>query len=246
MKWNVDDYHKHAAYVSASGQNLLALLHPRAGERVLDIGCGDGELAEQIQQKGCAVVGIDASPQMVAAAEKRGIDARVMRAEDLNYHEQFDAVFSNAALHWMPNADKVLRNVHRALRPGGRFCAEMGARGNVGIIMRALYARLAERGLDGDRYNLWYFPGRDEYESRLKHAGFSIASIEVFERPTLLPTDISGWLLTFAKNFLRDIPAHEHEAFAQRVMADTADTLRGRGGEWYADYVRLRFHACKR
>src|SRR5262249_52670220 len=124
--WSPSAYAHHAAFVPALGAGILEKLAPVAGERILDLGCGDGSLTERLIERGARVVGIDASPEMVAAARARGIDAHVMDATRLTFDHEFDAVFSNAVLHWIQNQDGVLAGVSRALVPGGRFVAEFG------------------------------------------------------------------------------------------------------------------------
>ncbi|MDA7983631.1 MAG: methyltransferase domain-containing protein [Alphaproteobacteria bacterium] len=245
MKWNVNTYSRNAPYVPQYGETLLAMLAPEPGEDILDLGCGEGSLTEKIARLGCNVVGVDSSEPMVRAARQRGLDALVVAGENLDFADQFDAVFSNAALHWMKSADKVVENVYRALRDDGRFCAELGARGNVGTIIAAVYRRLAGRNLDGDDYNPWYFPSKDEYCARLREFGFVVESVDLFRRPTPLVTGIEGWLETFAVPFLEDIPQSEHGEFVREVVAEVEGALKDKDGRWFADYVRLRFLARK-
>ena len=234
-----------ASYVSQYGRELVELLCPQAGERILDLGCGDGELAHAIARRGCHVQGADPSEAMVQAARARGIEAVLMSAEEMDFEQEFDAVFSNAALHWMKNADLVIANVYRALKPGGRFCAELGGKNNVETIVREIYRELDSRGLDADLYDPWYFPSKDEYSTKLEASGFTVKSAKLFERPTLLPTDVVGWLKTFAVPFLRDIAENEHEQFARNIAERVSSTLKNDAGQWFADYVRLRFVAEK-
>ena len=245
MKWNVDDYNKNASYVSQYGRDVLLLLAPEPNEYILDLGCGDGELAEKISISGCAVTAIDASEEMIVAARRRGIDAYVVCAEEMVYQNKFNAVFSNAALHWMKDADRVVDNVYRSLKIGGRFCAEMGGVGNVHRIIQQIYTQLEKRGLRGELYNPWFFPSEEEYASKLERAGFHIERIEKFERLTPLATDVAGWLRTFAKPFLQDIPQSEHKNFIDAIKDGVSNELQNERGEWFADYVRLRFLAKK-
>jgi trans-aconitate methyltransferase len=160
QRWDPQTYAKHARFVSDLGSGVVELLGPRAGERILDLGCGDGALTEKLVAAGAEVVAIDASAEQVAGARARGLDARVAGAEALPFAAEFDAVFSNAALHWMRDADAVLVSVHRALRPGGRFVAEMGGAGNVAAIRGALAEALDRRGIDGRALDLLYEAGR--------------------------------------------------------------------------------------
>jgi len=149
QEWDPAQYAQGASFVPKLGEAALAWLAPQPGERILDLGCGDGALTQKFCEAGCEVVGVDASAAQVSAARARGLDARCANGEALNFRAEFDAVFSNAALHWMKNADAVLSGVRRALRPGGRFAGEFGGKGNVAQVQAALEAELAARGLDG-------------------------------------------------------------------------------------------------
>ena len=223
----------------------MELLSPRPGERILDLGCGDGALTRKLVDLGCDVVAVDASSAQVEAARKLGLDARVIDAEALPFFEEFDAVFSNAVLHWIRNADAMVAGVLRSLKPGGRFVAECGGRGCVHKVRTALVQALNRRGLDGEAYVPWYFPTPGEYAQRLERAGFRVDSIALIPRPTPLPGDIVAWLETFAQNFLHALPASEKPAYLQEVRAVLEPQLRDSAGIWVADYVRLRFAAAK-
>jgi len=223
---------------------VLDLLKPQIGERILDLGCGDGVLTEKIAASGASVLGVDASAEMVAAAQNRGLDARVADGARLDFAGEFDAVFSNAALHWMKDdPDAVIAGVARALRPGGRFAGEMGGHGCVAAITVALIAVLERRGADGKSASPWYFPTVDDYRSRLKRGGFAVEYIELIPRPTPLPTDMAGWLDTFAEQFLRRLPAGERASARDEAIAMLRPVLCDEAGRWTADYMRLRFLA---
>jgi SAM-dependent methyltransferase len=181
----------------------------------------------------------------VAAARKLGVDARVMAGEALPFRDEFDAVFSNAALHWMLHPDEVIAGVWRALRCGGRFVAEMGGHGNVEATKAALVNALDRHGINGQPLVPWYFPTIEDYAARLRKAGFVISYISLFPRPTPLPGDIGLWLETFAENFLRALPAAERPAYLDEVREALRPKLCDAGGNWTADYVRLRFAAQK-
>jgi SAM-dependent methyltransferase len=241
--WSAARYAETAHFVPALGAPVLELLAPGPGERILDLGCGDGVLTEKIVAAGATVVAVDAGPDMVAAARARGLDARVMDGQRLTFSGEFDAVFSNAALHWMRDQQAVLAGVHRALKPGGRFVAEMGGHNNTAAIIVALSAVLARRGLDAHRLSPWYFPSADAYRQKLGAAGFIVEEIAIIPRPTTLPTGIEAWLDTFAEEFLAPLPDRS------RVRAEIADLLRpvlmDETGTWIADYVRLRFRATR-
>jgi trans-aconitate methyltransferase len=242
--WQADRYATHAGFVAELGLPVLELLAPRPGERILDLGCGDGVLTERLAQLGCAVVGVDAGPDMVRSACGRGVDARVMDGHALTFAHEFDAVFSNAALHWMrADPDAVIGGVARSLRPGGRFVGEMGGHGNVAAITVALVSALNRRGLDGTGAIPWYFPTVEEYRLRLECGGFLVTSIELLPRPTPVPTGMARWLETFAEPFLRRLPDAEQGAVKSEVVELLRPVLCDGAGRWTADYVRLRFAA---
>ena len=241
--WSPERYEKNARFVSDLGMPVVELLAPRAGERILDVGCGDGVLTEKLVALGCEVVGVDASPEQVAGACARGLDCRVASGESLPFASEFDAVFSNAAMHWMKNADAVIAGVCRALKPRGRFVAEMGGDGCVAMIVSALADALARRGIDPARQNPWFFPTAEDYRARLEAHGFTVDSIALFPRPTPLPGDVTGWLETFAESFLTAVPAGDRAAFLDEVRDALRPKLADAEGRWTADYVRLRFAA---
>ena len=243
VHWCAAIYAAHAGFVPELGAPALDLLAPRPGERILDLGCGDGALTERIAAGGAHVVGVDGAPDMVSAAQARGLDARVMDGHCLTFQAEYAAVFSNAALHWMPDADAVIGGVARALRPGGRFVGEMGGHGNVASIVVALHAALARRGVAPDRAFHWYFPTAEAYAGKLAAHGFRVRQAVLIPRPTPLPTGIAGWLATFAAPFLATLPAQEHAAVLAEAETLLARPLRTPDGVWIADYVRLRFAA---
>lgn len=241
--WNATTYATHARFVSDLGGAVLDLLNPQPGERILDLGCGDGALTQKIAEAGSAVVGIDASHDMVSAARARGIDARVMDGACLSFHEEFDAAFSNAAMHWMKDHAAVLRGVHRALRSGGRFAGEFGGFGNVAAICTAIWAVLAHRGIDAASLMPWNYPTAEEFEALLEANGFEVKLSALIPRPTPLPTDMTGWLRTFTRPFLREL--HDEEAALSETVELLRPSLCNRQGRWTADYVRLRFLAVR-
>ena len=244
--WDPDRYAAHARFVSDLGAPVVELLAPRPGERVLDVGCGDGALTAKLAAAGCRVVGIDASPEQVRAARGRGLDARVADVTVLEFRGEFDAAFSNAVLHWVRDPDAALASIHRALAPGGRLVAEMGGHGCVASIRAAFGEVLARRGVDAERLNPWYFPTAEEYRGRLDAAGFDVDSIRIFPRPTPLPSDVTDWLETFAQPYLAGVPDAGRPAVLREMRERLDPVLRTPDGGWAADYVRLRFAATKR
>ncbi len=172
--WNSQTYSENARFVSDLGMNVVEWLAPQAGERILDLGCGDGVLTLKLQDFGCEVMGIDSSPDFIDAAKSLGLDARLLDGHELAFNNEFDAVFSNAALHWMKQPDHVIDGVWRALKPGGRFVGEFGGDGNVVTIEKALHKALYQRGVEAKTINPWYFPTMADYQTRLQARGFSL------------------------------------------------------------------------
>ena len=245
QKWDAQQYAKNVRFVSELGGAVVELLAPQARERILDLGCGDGPLAAELVRLGCEVVAVDSSAEMVAAARGLGLDARVVDGQDLPFENEFDAVFSNAALHWMRRPEAVVAGVCRALKPGGRFVAEFGGGHNVKSVVDALSDQLAARGIDPAPHNPWYFPAPDVYRRVLEQGGFKIETLELFERPTLLPGDVVAWLETFAQSFTGAVPEGQRGAFLSDVRDVLAPKLLGEDGCWRVDYVRLRFFAVR-
>ncbi len=247
QEWSSARYAENARFVSDLGQPVLELLDPQPGERILDLGCGDGVLTEKLIAAGAQVIGVDASNSMVAAAKQRGIDARLLDAYHLEFDSEFDAVFSNAALHWMKrDPSAVVAGIYRALKAGGRFAGEMGGFGNVAAITIGLCAALGEFGVENPaELTPWYFPTAAEYQKRMEESGFQVEYIELIPRPTLLPTGMHGWLETFAIPLMKRLPEDARSAFLDNVTERLRPVLCDESGRWSADYVRLRFLARK-
>lgn len=244
--WNAEQYAENARFVSDLGKQVLEWLAVKPGERILDLGCGDGALTKELVDLGANVVGVDRSPDMVRAALARGVDARLMEGENLNFTGEFDAVFSNAALHWMKrDPDQVISGVVRALKTGGRFVGEFGGHGNVAAITVALRAAIAKRGIDCSEYSPWFFPTVDEYREKLERNGLAVERAVLIPRPTLLPTGMEGWLHTFANPFLALCQQEDVQAILKDAVELLRPSLRDLKGVWTADYVRLRFSASK-
>jgi trans-aconitate methyltransferase len=243
--WDPDGYQRHAGFVPALGDGVLALLAVQTGERVLDLGCGDGVLTARLIAAGAAVIGVDSAPAMVAAARSRGVDARLGDASALDVEPPFDAVFSNAALHWVPRAEAVVAGIRRVLRPGGRFVAELGGHLCCAAIRAACHAALDRRGHDGAAADPWYFPTPARYRRVLEGAGLVVDRLEYFARPTPLPTGMAGWLRTFGEPFFGRLPEAERDAALAEVEAQIGPILVDEDGTWIADYTRLRVRAIR-
>lgn len=239
--WNAADYDRNARFVSDLGQVVLDLLAPRPGERVLDLGCGDGALTERVVSSGARVVGIDASPEFVAAAQARGLDARLIDARALPFLAEFDAVFTNAVLHWLADKDAVLAAVRRALRPEGRFVGEFGGHGCVAAIATALQAVCLRRGVTPTLP--WHYSTVEDFTAVLTRQGFRPVTVQLIPRPTLLPSGMAAWLRTFAGPVFAALPEREREPALAEAIELLRFSLCDDRGTWTADYTRLRFAA---
>src|SRR6202050_1942278 len=219
--WDAAAYADNAHCVPALGQPVLDLLRPQSGERILDLGCGDGALTEKLVALGAQVVGIDHAPEMIAAALRLGLDARAMDARALVFETEFDAVFANAVLHWIKDdPDAPIAGAFHALRTGGRFVGELGGHACVGAITVALVAVLGRRGIrDAASWIPWYFPTVEDYDLRLRRAGFVPQTVQLIPRPTPLTTGMRGWLYTFANPFSAALPGDERGGFLDEVTA---------------------------
>jgi SAM-dependent methyltransferase len=247
--WSATDYASNAAFVPELGGAALQLLDAQPGELILDVGCGDGALTSKIVEAGARVIGLDASTEMVEAARARGIDAFVADAETLDLAKQaerfgqFDAVFSNAALHWMLDPDAVACGIHAALKEGGRFVGEMGGEGNLAILRKGLRDELSFRGYQLPASDPSWYPGVEEFTRLYCVAGFTDVHAQLIERPTDLAGGIQGWVKTFRSGLLdvAMVPQWERDEIASAVERRLAPELLRPDGTFYADYVRLRF-----
>lgn len=241
--WQADRYARNARFVADLAEDLIDLLAPVPGERILDIGCGDGALTAKIVAAGAEVVAVDAGPDMVAAARAAGLDARVMDGQALTFDHEFDAVFTNAAMHWMPNQDAVIAGVARALMPGGRFVGEFGGGSNVASILEGYAHVLGKRGLDSGSANPWCFPSLEEHRGRLIDHGFTVDHIDLFQRPTEIPGALGDWLETLGGTFLGLVDEAERATVKTEMEDYLCPRLVDANGKWILDYERLRFRA---
>ena len=245
--WNAQLYDGKHGFVSKYGEDVLRLLDPQKGERILDLGCGTGDLAFQIAQAGAEVIGIDHSKEMlVQACEKYpGIEFHQASAEDFHFGEAFDAVFSNATLHWVKDQEAATRSIYQSLKDGGRLVVEFGGKGNIGGIRAAIIHVMLDKGLAMPE-QAWYFPSIGEYASLLENTGFRIKYAIHFDRPTLLEGEAGmlDWLIMFAKNMMDGLSVFEQE----EILREVVHLLRPshyKNGKWYADYKRIRLRAIK-
>jgi SAM-dependent methyltransferase len=243
--WDPLAYGKNAAFVHTLASGVLEWLAAKPGENILDIGCGDGQLTKRIVANGATVLGVDNSPEMVAAARERGILAQEASAESLPFSDHvFNAVFSNAALHWVHDQDAMLAEVHRVLRQGGRFVAEMGGHGNIAAIRVALMSALARHGFADRETDVNYYPTADGYARRLIRHGFQVQQIALIPRPTLLAENgMTGWLWTFRRGVIESLPPEIQDNVVEETVGLLAPVLCDEDGHWTADYIRLRFIA---
>ncbi len=249
IKWNADLYDNKHSFVSKYGEDLIGWLQPQEDERILDLGCGTGLLANEIRNYGADVIGIDNSLEMVAKAKAAYPQIRfeVRNATDFTFAEKFDAVFSNAVLHWINESAKVVACVYNALAPGGRFVMEMGGKGNNKSIMGAIKKAMVDEGLaDKIVADFWYFPSVAEYTALLEAHGFTVRQVLYFDRDTELMGEdgMADWIKMFSSFLFKNISTKQ----AETIIAKTVDHLKDRhykNGKWYADYVRLRVKAIR-
>lgn len=248
--WNANLYDREHDFVARYGKDVIDLLAPKDGERILDLGCGTGHLTRAIAEMGADVLGIDRAESMIEEAKKNYPQLRfeVIDGENLTFDRQFDAVFSNAALHWMKNAETVVAGVWRSLKTRGRFVAEFGGKGNVETIVSRIESALEQAGYsDNIALNPWYFPSIGEYASLLEKQGFKVRSAMLFDRPTPLKdteTGLQNWLRMFANPFFKNIPEEKILGILNAIERESRDRLY-LDDTWFADYRRLRVVAVK-
>ena len=248
--WNSSLYQKKHAFVWQYGENLLQILNPQPNERILDLGCGTGQLTAKIAESGAEVIGIDSAPEMIEKAQQNypKLQFQVADAKNFELSQPVDAVFSNAVLHWILQADDVISSIKKSLKPGGRFIAEFGGKGNIESIVKALYEALEKIGFDNpSKLNPWYFPSIGEYASKLEKQGFEVTYSYLFSRSTLLQDKDAGlanWIKMFGGNFFKELS----EKDIIQVINDVENQLKPKLYQegWFADYRRIQVKAIKR
>jgi trans-aconitate methyltransferase len=243
--WDPQAYAKNARFVADLAQPLLELLAPQPGELIMDLGGGDGALTEKIASRGANVLGTDASIAQARAAKDRGLLVAVVDGHHLCLKPKFDAVFSNAALHWMKQPERVVQGVWQGLKTGGRFIAEFGGQGNVQTIRSALHGALRRRGVDPIAIDPWYYPSTEDFSKLLVNSGLIVHYIEIIPRPTQLPGELLDWLEIFAQPFTNAVEKGGRQSFLDEVCGRSESALRDVDGRWTVDYVRLRFAAIR-
>jgi len=246
--WNPDLYESSHSFVWKLGRDLLAQLAPQAGERILDVGCGTGQLTAEIAASGAHALGIDSAASMIGQARRNFPELRFEQADvtALSYRDEFDAVFSNATLHWVRDADRAAAGIRRALKPGGRFVAEFGGRGNTAALLHSVYQELESLGVrQPERLNPWYYPSLGEYAALLERHGLAVTFAALFDRPTPLEGGddaLANWLAMFGACFMDAVPPEQRPQFLRGVAERAAPQLRP-NGVWTLDYRRLRIRA---
>lgn len=247
-RWDPQLYDARHGFIAKYGEDVVALLNPQPGERILDLGCGTGRLTALIAASGAEVIGLDRSAAMVeqARASYPHIEFVVSDAANFRLERSVDAVFSNATLHWITRPEAPVARVWEALRPGGRFVGEMGGKGNIAAILRGISAALKTLGVPPPDAPLWYYPTLGEYAALLERQGFHVSMMAHFERPTPLEgaDALRHWLIMFVPHLLDRLPDGARDRFFERVEEEARPALWW-NGVWYADYVRLRFAAEK-
>lgn len=248
--WNVNLYNSKHGFVHQYGEQLIEVLGPKPDEIILDLGCGSGQLSNKIAESVAKVIGLDSSEEMIKSAKQLfpEIEFHQMDAADFHFQKPFDAVFSNAALHWVKNQEDVTTCIFDSLKKKGRLVVEFGGKGNVETIISALRKALLKHGYtENSMFKRWYFPSISEYTQLLENKGFEVIFAHLYDRPTVLESLNSGikdWILMFGEHFFKGVSEGDMQVILNEVQDDVKDTC-FKDGKWYADYRRIRIHAVK-
>lgn len=245
QRWSPELYDTKAKFVGDLAGEAVDMLDIKPGERILDLGCGDGYLSLKLAEKGADIVGVDFSPELVTTAKSRGIDARHYNGEELDFDNEFDSAFSNAAMHWMKRADTVADGIYRALKKGGRFVGEFAGKRNAEIIRNAVHESLDTMAIDSKRIDPWYLPDETEYRKVLEQAGFSVEEVTLFDRPVVIDYHVSDWIRTFGSPYLALLTEEQKVELLSEVSEKIKPFLFGANDKWTIDYTRIRFLAFK-
>jgi Trans-aconitate methyltransferase len=249
VHWEAEKYDRSMRFVSEYGLSMIEWLRPQAGEYIVDFGCGTGDLAARIAESGAEVLGVDISPEMVERARKKHPHIRFECSDGTTWRspQPFDAVFSNAALHWIRDAAAAVKTIAGCLRTGGRFVAEFGGYGNVSDIVQAMRDTLEARGRMDAFVMPWYFPKVGEYASLLEQEGFEVRKAVSIDRPTLLEDGeqgMMGWLRMFGHAMVPKASPPEMEAWFIEAC-ERLKPVAYEAGQWTAEYRRIRVEAVK-
>lgn len=247
--WNANLYDHSHSFVSKYGNSLVELLKPEVGESILDLGCGTGDLANKLFELGVKVIGVDLSENMISQAKEKfpNIEFKVQNATTMEYKDEFDAVFSNATLHWVREPKKALECIYSSLKTNGRFVAEFGGKGNVQIIANEIIKEIENEGLEFEIENYpWYYPSIGEYTSLMESVGFRVTFAQHYDRPTPLEGDngLRNWINMFGNQLLKEIHSTQKENIILRVESSLKPSLFD-GEKWIADYKRIRVIGIK-
>jgi 2-isopropylmalate synthase len=242
--WDADKYNKHANFVSNLALPVIELLAPKENETILDLGCGDGTLALEIEKFNTKVIAIDLSPSMISKTQDKGIESYVMNVNDMPFENQFDAVFSNAVLHWVTEPQKAIKKISTTLKTNGRFIAEFGGDGNIRYLTDAMKNVFQDHPEYGEYHNPWYFPSDIEYKKILEENGFKVEYIEIIPRPTKID-DIGNWIDIFANGIISKLSVKQQNDFKCEIRKILEPKIYNQKDGWVADYVRLRLKAIK-
>ncbi|MCM3570263.1 trans-aconitate 2-methyltransferase [Neobacillus mesonae] len=247
--WDANLYDTKHSFVSKYANSIVELLAPKHGEKILDLGCGTGDLANIIYEYGADIIGVDKSETMIEQASSKypHIQFMVQDAVSLDFHSKFDAVFSNAALHWVLPANKALNGIYQSLKSGGRFVAEFGGKGNVQTITNEMIQQIKEKGLEFKNEQFpWFYPSIAEYSTLMEKVGFRVTFAQHFDRPTQLEGDdgLKNWIDMFASHFFNGIPKNTKNEIIVNIENNLKNTLY-KDGHWIADYKRIRVVGMK-
>jgi trans-aconitate 2-methyltransferase len=248
-KWDAGLYDDKHSFVWKLAAGVLELLNPQSGERILDLGCGTGHLAAKIAETGAHVVGVDRSPEMIRQAKEKypALRFEVMDAREISLDGTFDAAFSNATLHWIKEPERAIAGIKKSLRPGGRFVAEFGGKGNTSQLINAIQRSWQKMGIAGPAPHPWYYPGIPEYAGLLEKDGFEVTHATLFDRPTPLDDGVRGlrnWLEMFGGTFVEGLPEATRESLLMEIERELRPKL-FRDDHWVMDYRRLRIVAMR-